>query len=31
MAAGWVQRVEADQWRQEVQQIIQSLGLPADH
>jgi hypothetical protein len=30
---GWVQRAEAeaDQWRQEIQQIIQSLGPPADH
>jgi hypothetical protein len=31
IATGWVQSAEADQWRQEVQQIIQALGIPADH
>ncbi|MEV0238317.1 DUF4259 domain-containing protein [Streptomyces sp. NPDC050674] len=31
MATGWVDSSEADQWRQEVRQIIQALEAPDDH
>ncbi|MFF3327312.1 DUF4259 domain-containing protein [Streptomyces sp. NPDC002889] len=28
---GWVDSADADQWRQEVQQILQALDTAADH
>ncbi|WP_181140569.1 DUF4259 domain-containing protein [Streptomyces sp. Ru62] len=31
MATGWVDSADADQWRQEVRQILQALEAPADH
>lgn len=31
MATGWVDSADADQWRQEVRQILQALEPPADH
>ncbi|WP_454325321.1 DUF4259 domain-containing protein [Streptomyces glaucescens] len=31
MATGWVDSADADQWRQEVRQILQALETPADH
>ncbi|MEU9336434.1 DUF4259 domain-containing protein [Streptomyces sp. NPDC048290] len=30
-ATGWVDSADADQWRQEVRQILQALETPADH
>ncbi|MFI9729387.1 DUF4259 domain-containing protein [Streptomyces sp. NPDC052092] len=30
MATGWVDRADADQWRQEVRQILQALETPTD-
>ncbi|MEV6962696.1 DUF4259 domain-containing protein [Streptomyces sp. NPDC051207] len=29
--AGWVDRTDADQWHQEVRQILQALETPTDH
>lgn len=31
LATGWVDSGEADQWRQEVRQILQALEKPTDH
>ncbi|KOV68569.1 hypothetical protein ADL00_13195 [Streptomyces sp. AS58] len=31
MATGWVDSADADQWRQEVRQILQPLETPTDH
>ncbi|MFF9870304.1 DUF4259 domain-containing protein [Streptomyces sp. NPDC013953] len=31
MATGWVDSADADQWRQEVRQILQALETPDDH
>ncbi|MEU6371184.1 DUF4259 domain-containing protein [Streptomyces sp. NPDC046931] len=31
MAIGWVDSADADQWRQEVRQILQALETPTDH
>ncbi|KOV65744.1 hypothetical protein ADL00_18630, partial [Streptomyces sp. AS58] len=31
MATGWVDSADADQWRQEVRQILQALETPTDH
>ncbi|WP_180268923.1 DUF4259 domain-containing protein [Streptomyces sp. Ru87] len=31
MTTGWVNSADADQWRQEVRQVLQALGTPADH
>ncbi|WP_128984028.1 DUF4259 domain-containing protein [Streptomyces roseicoloratus] len=31
IATGWVDSADADQWRQEVRQIIHALETPADH
>lgn len=31
MATGWVDSADADQWRHEVQQIMETLALPTDH
>ncbi|MGW0312669.1 DUF4259 domain-containing protein [Streptomyces flavidovirens] len=31
MATGWVDSAEADQWRQKVRQILQTLETPTDH
>ncbi|MFF4887529.1 DUF4259 domain-containing protein [Streptomyces nigra] len=31
MATGWVDSGDADQWRQEVRQILQVLETPSDH
>jgi hypothetical protein len=31
MATGWVDSADADQWRQEVRQILQALEKPTDH
>ncbi len=31
MATGWVDSPDADQWRQEVRQILQALETPTDH
>jgi Domain of unknown function (DUF4259) len=31
MATGWVDSADADEWRQEVQQILQALEAHADH
>ncbi|MEU6512387.1 DUF4259 domain-containing protein [Streptomyces sp. NPDC046942] len=31
VATGWVDSADADQWRQEVRQILQALETPTDH
>ncbi|MFJ5206888.1 hypothetical protein ACIP8H_05320 [Streptomyces nigra] len=31
MATGWMDSGDADQWRQEVRQILQALETPSDH
>ncbi|MFJ8150296.1 DUF4259 domain-containing protein [Streptomyces sp. NPDC096048] len=31
MATGWVDSADADEWRQEVQRILQALEAPTDH
>ncbi|GAA2565689.1 MULTISPECIES: DUF4259 domain-containing protein [Streptomyces] len=31
MTTGWVDSADADEWRQEVRQIIQALETPTDH
>ncbi|MGW4564393.1 DUF4259 domain-containing protein [Streptomyces sp. NPDC004561] len=31
LATGWVDSADADQWRQEVRQILQALETPTDH
>ncbi|WP_030940641.1 MULTISPECIES: DUF4259 domain-containing protein [Streptomyces] len=31
VATGWVDSADADQWRQEVRQILEALATPADH
>ncbi|MFD4142255.1 DUF4259 domain-containing protein [Streptomyces sp. NPDC058572] len=31
IATGWVDSADADQWRQEVQQILRALEAPSDH
>ncbi|GAA0617942.1 DUF4259 domain-containing protein [Streptomyces crystallinus] len=31
MAIGWVDSADADQWRQEVRQILQALETPTEH
>lgn len=31
MATGWVDSADADQWRQEVRQILQALETPTGH
>jgi hypothetical protein len=31
MTTGWVDSADADQWRQEVRQILQALETPTDH
>lgn len=31
LAAGWVDSADADQWRQEVRQILRALETPTDH
>ncbi|WP_225634592.1 DUF4259 domain-containing protein [Streptomyces solaniscabiei] len=31
MATGWVDSADADQWRQEVRQILEALEAPTDH
>jgi uncharacterized protein DUF4259 len=31
MATGWVDSADANQWRQEVRQILQALEAPTDH
>ncbi|TWV32545.1 DUF4259 domain-containing protein [Streptomyces misionensis] len=31
MATGWVDSTDADQWRQEVQRILQALEVPTGH
>jgi len=31
MATGWVDSADADQWRQEVRQILHALKTPTDH
>ncbi|MFH9087676.1 DUF4259 domain-containing protein [Streptomyces sp. NPDC017673] len=31
VTTGWVDSADADQWRQEVRQILEALATPADH
>ncbi|MGW7435319.1 DUF4259 domain-containing protein [Streptomyces sp. NPDC054849] len=31
MATGWMDSAEADQWRQEMRQILPALETPTDH
>ncbi|MFE0959789.1 DUF4259 domain-containing protein, partial [Streptomyces rochei] len=31
MAIGWVDSADAEQWRQEVRQILRALEVPNDH
>ncbi|MFF3788252.1 DUF4259 domain-containing protein [Streptomyces sp. NPDC001933] len=31
LATGWVDSTDADQWRQEVQEILHALETPTDH
>ncbi|POX58615.1 hypothetical protein C3492_36810 [Streptomyces sp. Ru62] len=31
VTTGWVDSADADQWRQEVRQILETLAIPSDH